>query len=515
MARVYQVAVDFNDDGNFTGVDEALASDVLALEWRIGLARADEALGAPVWARVTLDNVTRQHTPEYAAHDLRPGHRLRIQVAEGALVTTLFTGILSSIAPAAGVWGTRSAIIEAVGVEAQLAAHVVRLPAQVNVTADAVIDAVLDAVPLRRALLAGYWILGRNGHMTLDSSTRLAETTAARSLQTGKSTLAYVGDTWARGVTALAALREVVEAERGRFFTDRDGTLVFYNRHHLLLKTAAEAAFDDTMSALNYRYGEAVYSGVQVTVRPRSVGPADGTLWVLEAAQRLEAQHTQRLLARFRDAQKRPIGALDVLPLKPGSDYSANTQPDGSGADRTASVVVRVLEADFSAALLEVANLSKQTVYLQAGATLRGRPLLQGDPLTVEHSDPLSLTLYGPRMLVFDLPALTSLQEADDLALFEMSRRAAPRGLAGSVVFDSRMAADDFAGVLARTLFDRVTIQETQTNHTGDYFIVAEQHRVEQGGTQHRVEWLLESTGPSAFFVVGASAVDAATTLAY
>ena len=69
--------------------------------------------------------------------------------------------------------------------------------------------------------------------------------------------------------------------------------------------------------------------------------------------------------------------------------------------------------------------------------------------------------------------------------------------------------------VLERTLFDRITIAETQTGHTADYFIIAEEHAVDLGGFRHTVSWLLEPAAASAFWIIGTSLLDQDTILAY
>ena len=50
------------------------------------------------------------------------------------------------------------------------------------------------------------------------------------------------------------AIGDVTAAERGRFFFDREGKAVFWNRHHLLQGATPLAAFDDSMTDLAYSY---------------------------------------------------------------------------------------------------------------------------------------------------------------------------------------------------------------------------------------------------------------------
>ena len=73
----------------------------------------------------------------------------------------------------------------------------------------------------------------------------------------------------------------------------------------------------------------------------------------------------------------------------------------------------------------------------------------------------------------------------------------------------------DQVQVLARTLFDRITLQDAQTNHTRDYFIVAEEHEVDLGSSRHRVQWLVEPADSDIFFIIGTHKPDGTRALAF
>jgi hypothetical protein len=45
-----------------------------------------------------------------------------------------------------------------------------------------------------------------------------------------------------------------VAAERGRFFFDREGKAIFWNRYHLLDDTTSSGTFDDAMTGMVYAY---------------------------------------------------------------------------------------------------------------------------------------------------------------------------------------------------------------------------------------------------------------------
>ena len=512
MPVTYSIAIDFDDDFSDSGED--ISADVIEISWRLGMARPHDSVAAPIKATITVHNPDRDYSPEYTTDPLLPGKPIRIQSDDGSTVRTHFTGFIHQIEPLTGDQGARTAVIHAEGPERQLANSRVRLPPQVDVRADEVIKGVLDAVPLRREKLAGYWLLGATGHAEMGTNTRLALDTISQVLETGESTFSYIGDTWGDGIAADQAIRLMAEAERGRFFIDRRGRAVFFNRHHALLDTFSTGAFADDMEGLAYTYGADTISKIRVTITPRSIGSAGTVLWQLDSPQRIlpgEA-NTRQMVVLFRDDNDRPVGALEVSIPESGTDYTANAQPDGSGADRTDKLDLTLLSADAASATLLLRNTSKKTIYLQPGTRLRGTPIYTDDPITMEAVDQASQALYGASTLAFDLPALTLLEEADDLSRFELARRKDPRGLIRSLQVSGQ---SHLTQMLARTIFDRITISETQTNHNADYFIVAEDHQVDLGGASHQATWLLEDALFHTFFIIGTAQLGQTTSLTY
>src|SRR6185295_9636413 len=96
-------------------------------------------------------------------------------------------------------------------------------------------------------------------------------------------------------------LREVVESERGRLFTNQSGVPTFYKRHHKLLNTTSDATFANNMEGLEYDYGAQVINRVQVRVVPRSVGAAGSVLWQSTSSLRLNAGERRVIVAHYRD----------------------------------------------------------------------------------------------------------------------------------------------------------------------------------------------------------------------
>jgi hypothetical protein len=508
MTISYSITINRNDDSDYADTNEDITADVIALKWRLGMNQPFDSMAAASWAEITVWNDDQTYSPEKTT--LQPGHCLRIQSDDETTVRTHFTGFIQYIVPAPGDEGKHTAVIVAAGVEDWLPRNQVRLPVMTHVTADEVIQAVLDACEFRRPVLDGYLIIGVSDFNTIGMHKLFGDAFDA-SLETGKSTFVYAGDTWGDGIRADHAIKQAVDSERGRFFTNRAGQLVFYNRHHTLIDSTSEATFANDMAGLSYDYGAEVVNQVAVTIQPRTIGAEDSVLWSLDEPQRLRPGGVRRLIARYRDDNDNPVGALTVIPPVPTIDYTANKFETGTATGQTQHVRVSLVKAGASAATLEIRHDRAYDIYLHT-LTLRGTPLSGNDPITLQHTDHESITFYGLGQLVFDLPMLTSVGEAEELALYEVRRRRDPVGVVRALHTDT---GHHPVQVLARTLFDRITITEDQTNHSADAVIIAEEHRVTKGGVQHQVIWLLEPADSPPAVVIGESKPDGSRVLVY
>lgn len=504
MTVNYTIAIDKNDDGDFVDSGEDITADVIALYWRLGMKEPYDSLAAPSSARITVSNTGQAYSPEHTT--LQPGHRLRIQSDDGSTVRTHFTGYISKIVPDPG-WGTQ-AVIHVDGVERELTQNQIRLTAMQDVTADQVIDAVLDACTIRFPALGGYLVIGVSGHNTIGTH-KLFGAALTRDFETGKSSFSYVADTWQEGITADRAIWQAAASERGRFFFDRTGKARFLNRRYSVDNRTGQATFDDDLTSMDYRYGEVV-NRIDLTVVPRSVGEEGTVLWMLEEPMRIRPGKVRRVVARYQDDNADPIGAITVIPPVAETDYQAAhiTKKGVVYPGYTPYININLIEAGASAARFDVWHDLGIDLYLTA-MQVRGTPLYGNDPVVLEAMDAESATLYGLNRRSFNLPLLTSLEEAVDLSGYELVRRKTPRGRLGTIVTD---LVQHPAETLALTLFDRITVIESQTGHSADYFIIGEEHHVD---LRHTVRWLLEPVDDDTFFIVSTDKPDGSKYLIY
>jgi len=492
----YTIAIDRNHDGIF---EDDITSDVIEARWSLGLAQPYDSIAEISRAHITVRNPTGTYSPERNALD--SGTRVQIQSNDATTTRTHFIGFIDTIEPTTGDWGEKLALIHLHDIQVWLDDSPVVIRPQIDVTADTVIDTLLNEAILRRAVIGGYCVIDVDGYNSIDSVSIFPEDNVMRHFDAGKTRFAYVGDWWGETVPARQGIRELVASERGRFYINRDGEAVFLNRHYTLVTKTLSATFSDDMQGLEYTYGDNRLNRLSIILTPREIGAGNAILWQLDSPQR-QAQGTQTTLTlNFRDDLNQPIGMLEFDSLS----TTFNTVEDGMGITITDNVSVEIMETGFTSMQVQIRNNNPFDVYL-TGLTIVGKPLYRRDPLEIVVSDGEGMHIYGLQREVLNLPALSDVETAQAFAEYDLSRRKHPSGTVRTLTTTTR---DHPTNVVSLTLFDRIRISESQTGHTAqDYFIIAESHQVSQGGTQHTVTWTLEPADSQRFVIVDDSTID-------
>ncbi len=519
MATItYAFQVDWDNDGDFSGADEDVTAYIIDAEWEIGYARPYDPTAAPGWLTLALDNSDRRFSPEYASgplhSDLLPMRYLRVQATHESATRTLFYGYLQSIEPTAGAKGERRAVFRCVDGVALLARYPLDLALHTNKRADEIIDAIVRAVAWPPAL-SGYWVLGVAGHAELGETTRLGGASVYRDFETGQETFAHAGDTWPpEQATALEAIRETCASEYGRFHFTRAGKARFLDRHWPQKEHSVAATLSDSMADLRYRRAiDHVYNEVVVRMDPREVGGSGSVLWEHRGAPiRLPANSARTIRAPFVTADGRRHGASAVITPAPGTDFTANALADGTGADYTyasqlaVNVTPKATSADITFQWGQVGGGGAPVsgpIYITF-LRLRGTPLKAFDHEEIAASDALSITRYQRRRLDLYAPLLNTPATGYAMAHYALLLHKDPAGGAESVALTN--TPSHAAYILDRTLFDVVRLSESQTGMSaGDYFIIAERHRVAGGGASHACTWRLEPVPPFRAWLLGVS----------
>lgn len=499
FAVSYAVQVDWNRNGGYGDTHDDITRYVIGATWNVGFRQAFQDVASESQLMVTLDNSDGRFSPENSASavygsywQMRP---IRVQATYAGGTVTLWTGWTRDIQPTFGFEGT-TATLTAVGGRNWVENVNIRTLLMEGYRSDQILSEIAAQVVVPQAAPNGPWVLGRVGNSELGTTTALGGNVLVSLFDTGAQTFVYAGDTWQIGVNALDAIEDVVRAERGRFYLDRQARLVFWNRQRLVLNTHIATYVAGTMQGMEYVYGANLANTVLVSVTPRTLGAgASDVLWRLENAIKIPARGEKTISVRFNEQNSGvQIAGLDVV--SPSRD-------DSSFITSHLGVTIRGFSAQATGAEIWLHNEWPVDATVTT-LIVRGRKLATFNQVVIEVSDQGSAFDYGRHTYNLDLPLLDDESMGRSIAHYEIARRKRPRGEALSVTLlirDSLSAAN----VLERVVGERVRVSDARTGHDGQYHIVGEEHHLVpgKGMRHHEARWVLESAVTTTFWMLG------------
>lgn len=494
----YTVSVDWDKNGNYTGTYDDITSYVRSIRSFNGFRQPFMNVAGEATLELELDNADKRFSPEYSGGPLYGKKWINLPVrfrADNGTTYTMWLGTVTSVHPQPGANGEKRAILRARGPKLILDTSKIYLPLQIGQRTDQIISNILGQVVFAEANSVGPWALGLVGYSEVDTATYVGQSALVNALETNGITISYFGDTWENGVTAYEAIKQVVEAERGKFFFDRFGQAVFYTRTHFPLVTTDLATLTDA-SILSYAY---IYGGeddivnkVIVKYQPRSIGGATDTLWALDKPVNISGGTESRIQARFTEQNSdSKISGYNVLIPQ----IANSTLQFSSG---TAELVTWTVDSR-GAEMVFVARNGNCTI---SEIIIQGYKLTAynaAEAIAVDDSSPF---FYGPHELALNIPAIDNANDAQSIADYEALRRPTPAGRMASISLINKSTAI-LAQQLARTIGDRINLSETQTAHNADYFIIGEEHVITDGMKKHITTWYLEPANAAQFWVLG------------
>lgn len=492
----FKFYLDTAQDGSFS---TNITAYVISANWSLGFAAPFELMARDNTAALVCNNSDRRFSPEYTSGAyyglLVTGVALKITSTYASTTRTMWIGWIASISPHHNTKGDQLAELDCNGWFERAQRYESRIPLQIAQTADQVIAVILDESDILPPGITGRWILGRG---LLGTSTTLGAITDYYNSDTGDTTFAFAGD-WDSGTTVHAAVQSMVEREAGRFFQKRDGTLQFYRRLHFPADTMSLASFSDANTEMSYVYGADVSNYVVVEYAPRSVGSAGATLATLASAAALTALGDTTIEYAFTsDVSETTIGATALITPIPTTDYTANTLEDGTGANVTSSVTAAISLTLATGASVTYTSTYASTIYLMPTSKIRGTPLTKYNAQRYVAQDDASLLEYG--RLPFQAAGIQdTLADATTLASYQLDLRKDAVGRVNAYTlagYDTNRTVQ----VLTRTLGDRITMHESQTQANGDWFIIGEEHALD---SDYRVTWMLEDAGTIIYWAIG------------
>lgn len=289
----------------------------------------------------------------------------------------------------------------------------------------------------------------------------------------------------------LASSRWGYTYERGDAF--RGGRVVFEGRDTRMnsypFNTIQWAVDDDDLEDLDisdHSY-EGLINQVVCTLHPRRADGASTTVLFVLQGDPLEiaAGESHTFDAHYRDPESgrsTRVGGLDMVTPVATTDYTANSQADGGGTNKTADLGV---SATFygSSARITLTNNDAATIYVTL-FQLRGKGIYYDESVTVVRSDADSIKDYVLRSLPVEMSYQQDIRVAEEIGDAIIDAYKDPRSRARSLSFKPRRSAERMMQALAREAGDRITLTETTSGLSAeDYHIQRVEFRVGAGGT--------------------------------
>ncbi|NIR63990.1 MAG: LamG domain-containing protein [candidate division Zixibacteria bacterium] len=404
---------------------------------------------------------TLNHTNQRDGFEINQA--IRVKYTYGGSDYYKWYGRIKRVRPDTGRFGNRQTQVTCEDWMSEAIKRKISLePIQTSKTGDEVLDTVLDGVTIPPV---------------------------HRDFDTGNSTFPYVLDSERDEATPIfTVLQKIIASEKGYLYITGNGagkgeTLVFESRHHRILQTTDEASYNTnttatlTIDTSEYKLNE-VYNKVLIRVYPREIDAAATTvLGSSQTAFAVSSGASRDVTLSYRDPDtgERISGTAFVDPLASTTDYTANAQEDGGGADMTSdiaaiSTAAGTLDAGANSAKITITNNGSVTAWITK-LQIRGKGIYQYDPMVYETSDADSLNAYGDRELRYDMPYEDDINVAADVGDAILSERKDPfhvvDGLRFMPYIDSTMAQD----FMDLEIGSRIALVDAQSDIDSDYFV--------------------------------------------
>lgn len=464
----WYILVDWDGDGQFANADSDISARVRYAQWRLGMRRAFQNLADEAEATIELVNTDGRYSPDNPASPLAglmvPGRRVLIMYTLDGFPTAMYAGFIESIEPwwhegSGAHTGKQFVTLHCLGWKQALEDADVAVELQYDKETQAILQPLLNSLGI------------------------------VTDFQGGRTVFPVYGGDGTKKVWQVA--KELTEAERGRFFQARTGAMVWRNRHWMLDNYTVRGIVSHTQgqykpAAIEYQYGQYLSNSVRVRAYQRTVAGSAETLWELQSPLHIPPGQTRELIVSLqRSNQSDPAATLSVTPA--GVVFSSGTA--------SINVVTIGSEARIT---IQNAGLFGATL---AAMRLEGTPTVALHPLAAEAQDTSveDLGVRGHRLI--DLRALSSYDEARQIALYEIYRRGKAFGAVDSVTFRRRANGIDNRHMLEWTIGDRIAVDNPSSGGREEYFVVGEEHTIE--GPMHEATLRLEPADPQRYWLLG------------
>jgi len=298
------------------------------------------------------------------------------------------------------------------------------------------------------------------------------------SYDVGKSTFPYVFDSERdEKTTVRSVFQKVAQSELGKIYVNHQAgggeQLVFENRHHPKEESTVQYDFDDSVVSVKTNYPfDQIKTKVIVVAHPREVNTGDVVLGRVRKPFQVQAGDSRIVKILYRDPEgEARISANSLLTRVSGTDFIANADEDGGGADRTADLAVTESERSGNSIALCTANNGASAFWVTT-LQQRGKGLYLYDPVVYETEENSTyIALSGKSELRFDLPYEDDYNVAVDYGDYLLSSWRDPIVHVSGLSYFPEVSTG-----LADAFFDidigkRITVNLTQIGIDQDYFV--------------------------------------------
>jgi hypothetical protein len=268
----------------------------------------------------------------------------------------------------------------------------------------------------------------------------------------------------------------IISGADSGFLLKEDGDFLLQETgDKIILDEAVEASFDNVMHFRGMRvsYGKNLSNRIAVNIYPRRIdGAATTVLYSLEKSFKILAGETQ---TGFRGAYRDPEGISSktngkemVVPVS-GTDYVANDQEDGGGANRTADLTVDETYGT-EAVSYDLTNTGGTDLWvtkLQA----RGKGIYWDDIFVSIFEDSDSQDIHGTHMLTLDMKYQEDAIIGQAFADYVLNAEKDPDFTVDAAPLMANRSSMNFYGFLDLEPGTKAEFIEDQANISGDWFI--------------------------------------------
>ncbi len=320
----------------------------------------------------------------------------------------------------------------------------------------------------------------------------------------------------ADGVKALDFIQKIEQSEFGLFLIGNDG-LANWEDRHTRLKLVRSTSSNYTLTAGEYTKIEPtgslknIVNKVILRAQPKTIAGSLSEIasWhetgATEDAPAIAPGETKTFWMQFRDSDRNPNIAANVQRIEAASgDIVGNSQADAGGITLTANIsAISTVFADEVKA--QVTNGGVEITHMTT-LRVRGKIYTNKTPVKILSEDASSELAYGENEIDVSLPYYQNSQVMQGNADLIVASRKEP--IEQYKIELLNRTSSELHQILSRRISDRITLNTTDFNISGDFYIEKIRHEIDKQGRRHRCWWTVNKADSDAYWILDESQLE-------